>query len=318
MICKLYVSSVWLNFGTGLYMHSAEVGLISAAGMQDTFSDLMGDGLAVMLWFRDHTWGSLVRGVNCAYVGVCARLSDRATSISFSDVMAPGNAPDTHAGIEIGEGSSAYISKWMALKGNATRVVGSGVVVNTDLAKVVDTLALVESDSLCEIGRSPCPAVMSCHGSSGCNAKKAGSSHSFGSFNDPGQTAAYGCALCLDDVEGGEALSVLGMADAICDAPSAQVNAGTIAHHNPTTRRVQNLTIHAVLADIRATFSDQGMGSRVVWQVSTMGVQHEHGVPMQDNCLTRTSTPFTGPTIVEFRFCEWMKIECEHLRFTNG
>jgi hypothetical protein len=68
---------------TGLYMHSAEVGLISAAGMQDTFSDLMGDGLHVMLWFRSHTWGSLVRGVNCAYVGVCARLSDRCDALSI-------------------------------------------------------------------------------------------------------------------------------------------------------------------------------------------------------------------------------------------
>jgi hypothetical protein len=69
---------------TGLYMHSAEAGLISAAGMQDTFSHLTGDGLGVLLWFRFETWGSLVRGVNCAYVAVCARLSDRATSISFS------------------------------------------------------------------------------------------------------------------------------------------------------------------------------------------------------------------------------------------
>ena len=76
---------------TGLFMHSAEVGLISAAGMQDTFSDMMGDGLGVMLWFRYKTWGSLVRGVNCAYVSVCSRLSDQATSISFSDIMAPGN-----------------------------------------------------------------------------------------------------------------------------------------------------------------------------------------------------------------------------------
>ena len=84
-------------------MHPPQVGLVSAAGMQDTFSDLMGDGLGVMLWFRFRAWGSLVRGVNCAYVAVCARLSDRASSISFSDVMAPGNAKETHAGIQIGQ-----------------------------------------------------------------------------------------------------------------------------------------------------------------------------------------------------------------------
>ena len=53
---------------TGLFMHTAEVGMISAAGMQDTITNVMGDDLQVLLWFRYQTFGTLVRGVNCAYV----------------------------------------------------------------------------------------------------------------------------------------------------------------------------------------------------------------------------------------------------------
>lgn len=128
---------------TDVFMHEAEVGMISAAGMQDTCTGLMGDGLGVLLWFRHESWGMLARGVNCAYVAVCARLSGRATSISFSDVMAPGNAPETYAGLEVGEGSSAYVSKWMAPHANATRVLGPGVVVSADLGgRVVRSLSL--------------------------------------------------------------------------------------------------------------------------------------------------------------------------------
>jgi hypothetical protein len=230
---------------TGLYMHSAEVGLISAAGMQDTFSDLMGDGLGVMLWFREQTWGSLVRGVNCAYVGVCARLSERASSISFSDVMAPGNDKATHAGLEIGQGSSAYVSKWMALKGNATRIVGAGVVLNTDLGgKVVRSLGLPSvvppprptagavdisdaqaEEDYCSAGRSACPAILSCQGDAGCGVKPSGAARSFGSFDDAAQTAAFGCALTQDGVgDINQALtSQPGATAPACHAPMANI-----------------------------------------------------------------------------------------------
>ena len=207
---------------TGLYMHSSEVGFVSAAGMQDTFSDLMGDGLGIMLWFRYHTWGSLVRGVNCAYVAVCARLSDRATSISFSDVLAPGNAPNTHAGIEIGQGSSAYVSKWMALKGNATRIVGKGVVINTDRGGVVHSLGLGLTENFCDRGSSPCPELASCNGERGCSTKVAGAAGSFGSFSDSEGTAAFGCSL-YDD---GTAFSFAAnsVLNGTCDAPSVQIS----------------------------------------------------------------------------------------------
>jgi hypothetical protein len=150
--------------------------------------------------------------------------------------MAPGNAPDTHAGIEIGQGSSAYVSKWMALKGNATRVVGTGIVVNTDLGgKVVDTLGLPGSDVLCEVGKSPCPKVASCSGDTGCSTQQpavgqATSRHFFGSFDDPAGTAAYGCDLCQDDVmlavSSIESTSdgVEVVANATCKAPSARIS----------------------------------------------------------------------------------------------
>jgi hypothetical protein len=245
---------------TGLYMHSAEVGLISAAGMQDTFSDLMGDGLGVMLWFRQRTWGSLVRGVNCAYVGVCARLSEQATSISFSDVMAPGNDKSTHAGLEIGQGSSVYISKWMALKGNATRILGRGVVLSTDLGgKAVHSLGLpaammpppmapnagvttattaaaaavrldgpAKESSLdyCTAGRSACPAILSCQGDVGCGVRPGGSARSFGSFDDSAHTAAFGCALTQDGVgDTNLPLTSSPGTTAVCHAPMANVAA---------------------------------------------------------------------------------------------
>ena len=195
--------------------------------MQDTFSDMMGDGLGVMMWFRFRTWGSLVRGVNCAYVQVCARLSDRASSISFSDVMAPGNAKNTHAGMQIGQGSSAYVAKWMALKGNATRILGPGVVVSADhggariqsfALQTVSTPAANHDaqDSLsasrgrhhpgvdapentyCTAGSSACPNLLSCQGTQACDSRAPGTPLAYGSFSDQSHTAAFGCSLVQD------------------------------------------------------------------------------------------------------------------------
>ena len=140
------------------------------------------------------------------YVSVCAHLTDRATSISFSDVMSPGNKDSNpHAGIEIGQGSSAYVSKWMALHGNATHIVGTGIVVNADLGgKVVRTLALPASEpggelqTYCTAGRSACPPMASCQGDTGCSLKEQGASLDYGSFNDAASTAAFGCDLTGD------------------------------------------------------------------------------------------------------------------------
>ena len=187
---------------SGLYMHGTEVGLVASAGMQDTYRQIMGDGVGVLLWFRQQTWGHLVSGVNCAYVGICAKLSERATSISFADVMAPGNAPQTFAGIEVGQGSSAYLGTWMAVNNpKAGRVVGKGAVWS------LATNSLVASASpragLCtavrnasQSGQSRCPATTSCNGIA-CTtaAAAAGVGHGYGRFDDENGTAAFGCYL---------------------------------------------------------------------------------------------------------------------------
>ena len=141
------------------------------------------------------------------------------------------------SGIEIGQGSSAYVSKWMALKGNATRILGAGVVISADLGGVrVLSLGLqpqpprtvtmprtvtipptnhdaqdVSSSkegpktdeperTYCTAARGPCPDLLSCQGTGPCELRPAGTPSAYGSFNDQMHTAAFGCSLTHDGV----------------------------------------------------------------------------------------------------------------------
>jgi hypothetical protein len=112
----------------------------------------------------------------------------------------------------------------MALKGNATHVVGTGVVINTDHGGVVRSLGLglAPDESFCDRGKSPCPELASCNGEHGCSTKAAGAVRSFGSFSDSEGTAAFGCSLCDD----GTAFSSTTKAalNGTCEAPSSQIS----------------------------------------------------------------------------------------------
>jgi hypothetical protein len=114
----------------------------------------------------------------------------------------------------------------MALKGNATRIVGPGFVISTDQGgKAVRSLGLPVPDDLtqtsrsfCSLGQSDCPDQLSCHGADGCHAKIPGAALGYGAFDDPASTAAFGCSLSNDGLA-----PTVGWDAAQCKAPVAEI-----------------------------------------------------------------------------------------------
>lgn len=121
------------------------------------------------------------------------------------------------------------MSKWMALKGNSTRILGPGVVVSTDHAGArVRSLGLqpqrppptdlsvedawspnagsnhnhpgvsAPESTYCTAGASRCPELLSCRGDGQCVARSVGTPSAYGSFDDRESTAAFGCSLTND------------------------------------------------------------------------------------------------------------------------
>ena len=145
-----------------------------------------------------------------------------------------GNDKATHAGLEVGQGCSAYVSNWMALKGNATRILGTGVVLSSE-GKVLQSLGLggalpepggvtdQQHNDYCSAGRSSCPPILSCQGIHGCRLKPGGSLHSYGSFDDAADTAAFGCDLTYDN--SGSPIVERATVDSKCHAPLGNIGA---------------------------------------------------------------------------------------------
>ena len=142
----------------------------------------------------------------------------------------------------------------MALKGLATRIVGPGVVLASDMnGKAIRSLGLpaVEPGAVppattaaanshshqtpegeeaspardyCSAGRSACPAILSCYGDQGCSLGNRQRPDPFGSFDDTASTAAFGCDQVADGVVGATAANESKAGPhAICRAPSARV-----------------------------------------------------------------------------------------------